>query len=791
MGMAVFVGMTLRLDPLTAVRLPVPKEQILERAAQIASPWIQGREGQELRVQLLSDRAWLRYLQRQFGPLKAHQWIREGAPVFRWQVKWAPNRWPFRYAQEMPEEQTLEILRSTLIGEASMELDPRGNLLSFSRRPSRSDSARVILDSTAARELAVSFLRVATDLSDSELRNLRLRREERPGPPLFVFRLERPTMVPGVTATIAVVVGRDGIRSCRTEFNLPQAAPPGTSGGATQVFSLMGLVALLGLAIVYLVRRLRADQLDLGEGIPLAALAAVCIGANVFFHQTADAGLGYEAIGLVFIFAIIGVVTLALYALSMSLGHDVWPEKCRPLSALARGMVFSRATGEDILRGFLWGGIAAGSVRILDWLYLRFGHAGFLLDTRQTIFSSGSPMLLVLCAATSLALIRELAMRSFLVSYLRRFVSGTTPLVFLGFLAGLFDFAGLGLGEMEPGTVQLLRQGLLGGVMTASLIHGSFLVPIAASWFIAMLHKSLALLAAGMSASGVAGLLCLAAVTVVAAAGALWGSAPEDLRRLEPAYIARLAERERLQRELEIARNVQRSFLPSDLPRMPGLDIATRCVPATEVGGDYYDLFVLAPDRLGVVIGDVSGKGIGAAFYMTLTKGFLRACTQQSDSPKAVLDQVNQLFYENAERGRFISMIYGIFDLGDRRFSFARAGHNPILLRRGAGGTVESFAPGGMALGLAQSSLFSDVTDEQVVPFGSGDVFVLYTDGFTEAMTTEEVEYGEERLAQALRAMDPQWSAEQILEELFRSVRDFVGKGKQHDDMTLVVVKVL
>src|SRR5690606_4425591 len=144
-----------------------------------------------------------------------------------------------------------------------------------------------------------------------------------------------------------------------------------------------------------------------------------------------------------------------------------------------------------------------------------------------------------------------------------------------------------------------------------------------------------------------------------------------------PAFAKNITERQRLQRELEIARDVQMSFLPKSTPDFSGLDIASQCIPAHEVGGDYYDFVKLDKNRLGIIIGDVSGKGTEAAFYMTLTKGFLKALSRSSDSPAAVLSNMNELFYENVERGTFISMIYGIFDIEKNALKLARAGHNP------------------------------------------------------------------------------------------------------------------
>ena len=155
------------------------------------------------------------------------------------------------------------------------------------------------------------------------------------------------------------------------------------------------------------------------------------------------------------------------------------------------------------------------------------------------------------------------------------------------------------------------------------------------------------------------GVRVLAVIVVMGGRALRMDRTGRAVQRPEPSYLTELAAKERLEREVEIAREVQRSFLPATMPNVPGLDLAATCVPAEEVGGDYYDLVPLDDTgrRLAVVVGDVSGKGIQAAFYMTLVKGFLRTLCRTHDRPSEVLTRLNQLFCENVPRGAFISMI--------------------------------------------------------------------------------------------------------------------------------------
>jgi serine phosphatase RsbU (regulator of sigma subunit) len=262
-----------------------------------------------------------------------------------------------------------------------------------------------------------------------------------------------------------------------------------------------------------------------------------------------------------------------------------------------------------------------------------------------------------------------------------------------------------------------------------------------------------------------------------------------DLDTITPSYSQRITERQRLQHELAIARSVQMSFLPKGNPAIASLDIASRCVPALEVGGDYYDFIELPNDRLAVAVGDVSGKGTQAAFFMTLTKGFLRALSRISHSPGTVLQEVNRLFYENVDRGVFISLIYGIFEVKASRLTIARAGHNPVILRKSGGKETQVLDPMGLALGLDKGDVFEQSIKEVSVTYEKDDVFVFYTDGISEAMNGNREEFGVERLSASIESHSKK-DAAGILEGVLNDMQRYVGKMPQHDDVTLVIVKI-
>ena len=155
-----------------------------------------------------------------------------------------------------------------------------------------------------------------------------------------------------------------------------------------------------------------------------------------------------------------------------------------------------------------------------------------------------------------------------------------------------------------------------------------------------------------------------------------------------------------------------------------------------------------------------------------------------------MLIRINQLFYENVERGHFISMIYGVVDMKKRTFTFARAGHNPVIVRRGLDGKSEVLCPSGMALGLEKGKLFKEVIEEQKIKLKTDDFFVLYTDGFTEAMDSQQYEFGEERLYKLVED-EKGPLAKELSEVIIRKIQSFVGRTPQHDDMTMVIIHVL
>ena len=242
-----------------------------------------------------------------------------------------------------------------------------------------------------------------------------------------------------------------------------------------------------------------------------------------------------------------------------------------------------------------------------------------------------------------------------------------------------------------------------------------------------------------------------------------------------------------IDRDLEIARDIQRVLLPSADPVFPGYDISGLSLAAGHLSGDYFDFIPLGGDRLAVAIADVSGKGVPASLIMAMCRGVLRREALDATMPGDVLRRVNSLLYPDIKEDMFISMAYAILDGPDGKFTLARAGHDAPLLFRAATREVEKLSPKGMALGIDSGEVFNRVCADLSLVLEPGDCILLYTDGATEALNADGVEYGVDRLAKALEAAAAQGAAA-VLRHVADDVRAFTGRESKQDDFTLIAI---
>lgn len=242
--------------------------------------------------------------------------------------------------------------------------------------------------------------------------------------------------------------------------------------------------------------------------------------------------------------------------------------------------------------------------------------------------------------------------------------------------------------------------------------------------------------------------------------------------------------RERLNREMEIARDVQRRLFPQKLPKVPGLDYAGHCRPAQSVGGDYYDFLETPHHRFAFGVGDVSGKGVPAALLMSVLHAAIRAESMHAEQDVSeLISHVNKIVYDASAKNTFATLFYGQYNVETKKLVYVSAGHNsPLLLRRS--GSVEWLKPTGPGAGLTRLSRYTQME----LTLEPGDVLIAFTDGFPEAMNTAQNEFGEDRLLEAAVSqahLDPA----PMLQAILAAVDRFTQDAPQHDDMTMVILR--
>ncbi|MCX5666959.1 MAG: CHASE2 domain-containing protein [Candidatus Omnitrophica bacterium] len=249
-------------------------------------------------------------------------------------------------------------------------------------------------------------------------------------------------------------------------------------------------------------------------------------------------------------------------------------------------------------------------------------------------------------------------------------------------------------------------------------------------------------------------------------------------------YAAEWKKRLFLENELIIARTIQESFLPKELPHYSGIGIAAVMFTARQVGGDLYDFIEFGPDRLGVMIGDVSGKGVPASLFMAMVTGKFEFFATPGSKPEDALLNLNTALTQKFSTNLFVTVYYAIFDFRDRTVSYASGGHLPTAYTGPGKGLKFLDVDVGLPLGLMEGPYTGNT-----VKFDKDDLFVFYTDGITEAMNEKSEMYGKERLA-ALIESKKGLSPDDLLSAIEKDVRSFEPKAKQHDDITLIIIKI-
>jgi sigma-B regulation protein RsbU (phosphoserine phosphatase) len=479
-----------------------------------------------------------------------------------------------------------------------------------------------------------------------------------------------------------------------------------------------------------------------------------------------------------------------LYSASDAMARLQWNEKLIVLDRFHQGRILNYSTGISIRNGMFLGVLTMGIYTATLYIYANIFNG--ILSTDNNLeynFSILFPVATILLTALNKAIFNEIFFRLFGISTITRWVKKNQILI-VGTLIFSFTFST----EIVPQNV-FARYAIfiiptflfiyffvkheivttLFGFLTFLLLGKGIVFYTTSESFIQQV---------GFSVLFIGVIIILFAVSLIL----FKREETEKPTIFVPDYIKQMEEKERLIRELEIARNVQEKFLPFETPTIVNYQIAAFCQPAWEVGGDYFDYFQLDKNRLGITIGDVSNKGVSAAFYMTMVKGFLKSLALHLESPREILSQTNKLFYENVERGHFISMIFGILDYEKNEFVFARAGHNPLLLLVGESQTGQWLVPQGIAIGLTTDDNFRAAIKEEKIIVKAGDAVILYTDGYPESMNEKSEEFGEDKLETLINS-NTHLSSREIIELLEKRIKEWEGERPASDDRTIVVIK--
>jgi phosphoserine phosphatase RsbU/P len=371
------------------------------------------------------------------------------------------------------------------------------------------------------------------------------------------------------------------------------------------------------------------------------------------------------------------------------------------------------------------------------------------------------------------------------------------PVVGLGAgLIGALYRASLGGFTVIPCTVATVLAGLFGGLIWLANGRRFPGITVAVTFAVLMegLHMLLTLVLCEPFEQALVVVSSVALPMILAnAAGvaifSLFITNLQNERKVQAERDDLLREMERKNTELAIAAEIQRSFLPDTITQIDRFDIAATSVMAKEVGGDFFDVIPfevihMGKDRLGILIADVSGKGIPAALFMALSRIVVRVNASLHPEPAEVIRSANAVIAADSKAGMFVTLFYGVLDSRDRSLAYVNAGHNPPLICRGADGTISEIPATGMAVGALEDAEYASGT----VAFEPGDVMVLYTDGITEAENASQEMFGEERLCETI-SRTRTLPAAAIVDAILESVRAFTGATPQSDDITLMVVR--
>lgn len=565
------------------------------------------------------------------------------------------------------------------------------------------------------------------------------------------------------------------------------------------ITSMRVILVLIGVfwIVILLFVRFRLRLIDTKAAILVAVLAGI-ISPFLLFMQILNSHIhSFGELTFVtiltmlipagFVAATVSVIFFAVTSISDSITRKAWSEKLRTIDLFRIGQISNQPVGSTLIRG-----IPYGFLILIFWFLTQYLIPGSFISVSQYPFVTDESYLAYITEMLNNGVVYMLMAEIIFLIFVGQLKSASSsPLLLIALPAVL-------LGVLHPFPFET-------GNIPTELASGAA-IGLVSGWIYYkedFLTTFIALVVFGSAVTSAPGwlsnnspdslvfysfILLVFAGFVFGAVNLVRGTRARELPNFVPEYIQELAQEDRIKQELQIARKVQQSFLPVKTPIVEGLDIAAICKPAYETGGDYYDFIELNKSSYAIAIGDVSGKGIQAAFYMTFTKGVLHSLCNDFHSTKEVLTKANKLFRQNANRGTFISLIFGVISSKGKTFTFSRAGHNPLLYFEKKTQTLKEFKPAGIAIGMANENVFEEHITEETISLSKGDILVLFTDGVVESVSKTNKVYGDSRLYDLVKKCHKE-SAQQIIERIEADLCMFEEKTNQHDDMTMIVIK--
>ena len=550
-------------------------------------------------------------------------------------------------------------------------------------------------------------------------------------------------------------------------------------------------ITLIILLVIYLIRFSRQESISFKFALPVAYTAGSITLVQTLFSNW-HSPITELLLEIFFPTVFLTLIMWLLYSICDSAARKQWDEKLVVVDQFLHGKFFTAAAGRSVLRGLSLGTYALAIQVGLLYLYRDLLGGEIKTDENlQYSFTIIFPVMVAVLQIFSKAMFSEFFFRLFGVTVLKKWFKRNWRVLAVSSILAVTFSSQI---EATDGIHQILLNLLPNFLFVLFLIKYEILTTLFGYLTFQLLSNAVIFSHTAEShfqewGTGSYFILIFLLITAVLAVIIRWRETESNLRYI-PDYIRKMEEKDRLLRELEIARTVQQKFLPATTPQLTNFQIAAFCQPAWEVGGDYFDYFPMEDGRLGIAIGDVSNKGVSAAFYMTMVKGFLKALAIQPLEPARILSETNALFYANVERGNFISMIYGILDSRSGEFIFARAGHNPLLYLFGKSAEGQWLTPRGIGLGLLPDQKFRSTITQKKIQLQAGELLVLYTDGYSEAMNEKSEQFGEENLQKFIK-QHIHLPAEEIIRNLETVIKKWEGNQTALDDRTMVVIKKL